>query len=501
VRVRPYKTAGNKIEGAVLSFQDIDSLKRAVEQTRAYADTLIENAREPILVLDQDLRVLVANAAFYRMFNVSPEETENRLIYDLGTKQWKIPILYQLLEDVLSKNTRIDEFKVKHDFPGLGFRRMLLNARRIEPHPGKQLILLSFDDTTEQTVRLEALTTQSALLELAHDAVIVRDLQGTISFWNRGAEEMYGWTKAEALGKRKQELLKSKYPKPLSEIQTDLLRTGRWEGELVHTRRDGELRIVDGRWVPLKRGDENTVVLEINTDITARKSYEERLRLLSAHLMRVQDEERRRIARELHDSTGQQLAAMGMVLDELSRHLGGQRKEAETLKQIQDLLDSTNREIRTMAQLLHPPELDLAGLISATRTLVERFAERSGITVGFQAPPAMKRLADGVDLTLFRVVQECLTNIHRHSGAKHATIYLSETPEEVILEISDDGRGMPNDLLQENARDGGESFGVGILGMKERLSQLGGTLEISSKGQGTTVRAVVPKAQRKVVSA
>jgi signal transduction histidine kinase len=312
---------------------------------------------------------------------------------------------------------------------------------------------------------------------------------------------MYGWTKAEALGKRKQELLKSKFPKPLTEIQTDLLRTGRWEGELVHARRDGELRIVDCRWVLLKRADENMVVLEINTDITARKHYEERLRNLSAHLMRIQDDERRRIARELHDSAGQKLAAMGMLLDDLRRRVVKQTEGAKTLAEIEDLLDGTNREIRTMAQLLHPPELDLAGLISATRTLVERFAERSGITVDFQAPPEMKRLADGVDLTLFRVVQECLTNIHRHSGAKNATIHLSETPEDVILEISDDGHGMPADLLQENAGNGGKSFGIGILGMKERLSQLGGTLEIHSKGQGTTVKAILPKGQPKAVSA
>lgn len=340
----------------------------------------------------------------------------------------------------------------------------------------------------------EALTTQSALLELANEAVIVRDLQGTISFWNQGAEEMYGWTKAEALGKRKQELLKTKFPKPLTEIQAQLVRTGRWEGELVHTGRNGESIIVEGRWALLKQVDDNMIVLETNTDVTAHKHYEERLRHLSAHLMRVQDEERRRIARELHDSAGQKLAAMGMALDELRRQLGQKPKGAQVLTEIEDLLDGTNREIRTMAQLLHPPELDLAGLISATRTLVERFAERSGIDVDFEAPPEMKRLTDGVDLTLFRVVQECLTNIHRHSGAQNTKIRLSETSETVILEISDDGRGMSMNLLQEDGGSRQKSFGVGILGMKERLSQLGGTLEINSKGQGTTVKAILPKA-------
>ncbi len=148
MRVRPYKTWDNKIEGAVVSFQDIDSLKRNLEQAQLYADALSETARQAILVLDSNLRVTNANPAFYRNFEVSREETENRAIYDLGDKQWNIPKLRELLEKILPNNGSVEDFEVRHDFPHLGTRVMMLNARRIEPQPGRQLILLHIEDAT-----------------------------------------------------------------------------------------------------------------------------------------------------------------------------------------------------------------------------------------------------------------------------------------------------------------------------------------------------------------
>jgi two-component system CheB/CheR fusion protein len=148
MRVRPYKTWDNKIEGAVLSFQDIDALKRNLEQAQLFADAINETAREAILVLDSNLRVTNANPAFYRNFDVSREETENRAIYALGDGQWDIPKLRELLERILPNNGLVKDFEVRHDFPHLGTRVMMLNARRIEPQPGRQLILLHIEDAT-----------------------------------------------------------------------------------------------------------------------------------------------------------------------------------------------------------------------------------------------------------------------------------------------------------------------------------------------------------------
>jgi len=148
MRVRPYKTWDNKIEGAVVSFQDIDVLKRNAEQAQVFADAISETAREAILVLDANLRVTHANPAFYRNFGVSRTDTESRAIYDLGDGQWNIPKLRELLEHILPNNGLVEDFEVRHDFPHLGSRVMMLNARRIEPQAGRQLILLHIEDVT-----------------------------------------------------------------------------------------------------------------------------------------------------------------------------------------------------------------------------------------------------------------------------------------------------------------------------------------------------------------
>src|SRR5438552_2727704 len=491
MRVRPYKTAENKIEGAVISFQDIDALKRSLEQSRHYADALIESAREAILVLDDNLRVTVANSAFYRKFEVSKEDTEGNLIYELGNRQWNIPKLRELLGKITEQNTRVDDFEVQHDFLNLGPGTMLLNAHRMEVQPGRHMILLSIEDVTQKKKQLDELKLHAALIEMANETVLVRDIEGTIHFWNRGAEEMYGWTKGEALGKSVPELLQSQYPVPFDEIREQLFRTGRWEGELVHVRRDGEKRIINSRWALQKENEGDPVVLEINSDITERKQSEENLRQLSGYLMRVQDEERRRIARELHDSTGQKLVAAKLNLEAIAKD--GKRNPApakESLARTIKLVDEITSEIRTVAQLLHPPLLDEAGLISATRWLVDGFSDRSKIQVDLALPPDIGRLPVNVEIALFRVIQESLNNVHRHSGAKKAAIELKRNAQHVTLQISDNGKGLPVGLLSETGQT--RAFGVGILGMKERLAQLGGWLEVTSNKRGTTIKAVVP---------
>src|SRR6266478_825249 len=148
LHVRPYKTWDNRIEGAVISLQDVDALKRKLDQTREYADTIVESAREPILVLNAELQVTAANPAFYKSFEVTPEETDGRLIYELGNGQWNIPKLRELLEEIVPRNSRVDDFEMSHDFPHLGQRDMQLNARRVELQTGHPFILLAIEDVT-----------------------------------------------------------------------------------------------------------------------------------------------------------------------------------------------------------------------------------------------------------------------------------------------------------------------------------------------------------------
>src|ERR1700757_4652696 len=183
-----------------------------------------------------------------------------------------------------------------------------------------------------------------------------------------GAAEMYGWTKEEALGKMKQELLQPKLPKSWKELEGELLKRGYWEGEVTHVRRDGSRLIVQTRWA-LRREAKSAVVLEINSDITAKKRSEENLRQLSTYLIRLQDEERRRIARELHDSTGQKLILLKMNLEALAAQLDADPRKVPKLPESIRLVDEATQEIRTLSQLLHPPLLDEAGLAVAAKWL------------------------------------------------------------------------------------------------------------------------------------
>lgn len=211
------------------------------------------------------------------------------------------------------------------------------------------------------------------------------------------------------------------------------------------------------------------------------------IRELTGRLLKMQDEERRHLGRELHDSTGQILAAMKMNLDRLKRKAQGEETTLLILQAIAMNEDLT-RQLRTMSYLLHPPLLDELGLASALACYVEGFTQRSSIKVKLEVSPEFNRLPQDLELAVFRVVQECLTNIHRHSGSSSAKICLTRTPEAVRLEVIDAGHGIPAHRI----RDGKIIQGVGIMAIHERTRQLGGGLEVNSSDKGTTVVATLP---------
>jgi len=214
------------------------------------------------------------------------------------------------------------------------------------------------------------------------------------------------------------------------------------------------------------------------------------LRDLSARLLQMQDEERRRIARELHDSVGQMLAALSMNLTGVRTDIDQLARTAAALADSESLVQEMVTEVRTISHLLHPPLLDEAGLSSALRWYVDGFAQRSGIKVDLDMAEEFQRLPGEMETAIFRVVQECLTNIHRHSGSPVARIWLREREDEVFVEIEDKGRGIPQHKLEEMSAAG--TPGVGVRGMQERLRQLGGRLEIQSGAGGTTIKVRLP---------
>jgi signal transduction histidine kinase len=221
-------------------------------------------------------------------------------------------------------------------------------------------------------------------------------------------------------------------------------------------------------------------------------STNKNLRELSARLMQLQDDERRRIARELHDSVGQMLAALGMNLATVGTELQRLMKTANTVKDSAALVQELSQEVRTISHLLHPPLLDEAGLASALRWYVEGFAQRSKIKVDLEVPADFERLARDSETAIFRTVQECLTNIHRHSASPTARIRIAASDGQISVEVEDRGRGIPPEKQLEMASAG--TPGVGIRGMRERFRQLGGTLEIHSNAKGTVVVARLPVA-------
>jgi PAS domain S-box-containing protein len=236
----------------------------------------------------------------------------------------------------------------------------------------------------------------------------------------------------------------------------------------------------------------NTLLaLAVVHDVTLRKRAEQGLRILSADLMRMQDEERRRIGRDLHDSTGQTLAALELGLARLTHdsgsHAAGSR---DLLAQCARLATQCSTEIRTASYLLHPPLLDELGLLSALRWLADGFRRRTGIDVRLDLPDSLERLPSDHELSLFRIAQEALTNIHRHAASPWAAIRLKVQSGCVTLEIEDAGRGMPPAQHGPDAEP--PSLGVGLAGMRERIRQIGGSFSVESTGAGTRIRSTIP---------
>jgi signal transduction histidine kinase len=213
----------------------------------------------------------------------------------------------------------------------------------------------------------------------------------------------------------------------------------------------------------------------------------------------MQDEERRRIARELHDSAGQMVAALLMNIDGLRGIDGHEAERARVLSDSHAILENLNKELRTISHLLHPPLLDEVGLSSALQWYVDEFAKRSGIATSLELAANFGRAKSDLEIAIFRIVQECLTNVHRHSGSSRAVVRLQPSNGAILLEVQDEGKGIPPE--KKAALTGSGPVGVGLRGMRERALQLGGTLEIESENIGTTVRAMFPIGKSKTVSA
>jgi PAS domain S-box-containing protein len=338
---------------------------------------------------------------------------------------------------------------------------------------------------------LEELTTYfHQLVENSPVAILVLDPRHRVQMCNPAFERLFGYTREELLAANLEDLIATSRFTPEA--------VGIWQrvlnGEKVYAatkrcRKDGSVVDVEIHGIPLIVKGKLIGVYGIYHDISQRKEAELALRQLSSRLLKLQDDERRRIARELHDTTAQTLVALTMNLTRLQQECGDCAPQiSELIKESVTLAEQSAKELRTLSYLLHPPTLDDIGLNSAISWYARGFAQRSGIQVSLDLAADAGRLSTELETTMFRIVQEGLTNIHRHSGSPTAEIRLMLDGNALVLEVADSGRGMPANL--QGAAAG--ALGVGITGMRERVHQLGGRLDILSDEHGTRLRVWQP---------
>ena len=389
ISIRPYRTADDRLDGAVLTFMDVDSIQHALQasqEARQYADAIIETVREPLVILSQDLRVERANASFYGKFHLHPEQTEGRHIYELDAHRWKIPKLRLLMQEISVKKNSFVDLEIRHTFPHIGTRTMLLNARQLQLE-SQPRILLAFEDITDRRRAEESITER------------------------------------------------------LEETDRELDRT------------------------------------------------KDELRALAGHLMTVQEEEQRRIARELHDDLVQRLGFLEFQIEQyrLGPIGNGHADVAKMLTTLQTQVAELSNATRNISHGLHPAILDDLGLVAALRKLAKDLSRGRFTAVRFTSRVGRCSLPRRhFAAAVYRIAQEALHNAIKHTSGAGVTIFLGCKRSELLLTIRDTGSGFDPSSVRGTG-------GLGIVDMEERARLLGATLRIDSRvGKSTTITLRAP---------
>lgn len=447
-----------------------------------------------IFWLSPDGRLLYGNANISRMLGYSQRGFSALHIWDIiprARENWpgrwvevKKQLSRTLVVDLHTRNGAAvpSEFQVR--YVTLGGKEYLL-------YRGRDLR----EDNSKNPTQLEETSASSS--ESAIDAIFVLAEEHVVD-WNREAPAIFGHSRLLIRDQIKIEL--EAMLRESGEMRERMERV--LQGETVMF--NWHSAIPDGPPYNIEctltrmEVEGHVLVIAVAVNVAAKRRSERTLAQLSGRLLQMQDEERRRVARELHDTTGQNLGALHIKLAMIlstTPYLDVHAREA--LEEAIALAETCIREIRTTSYLLHPPLLDELGLVSALRAYSEGYSERTSIRLELDLPASLERLPEAVEMALFRIVQEGLSNIHRHSGSRTAFLRLRPAKDSVELDLIDHGRGLPPGTLDWDVPSASR-IGVGIAGMRERARQLGGRLTIASGENGTTLHVVLPATSAKV---
>jgi len=491
----------------ISSLTNVSDWKRAEQEKRVSEEMFskaFQSSPDAMTISTlHDGRYLEVNEGYLHLFGWRREEVIGKTTTELGI--WPDPSEREILKRRLLDEGRVRQMELHLRVKSGRVRTFQVSADVIELN-GRACMLAVSDDVTDWKEAQEALRFSEArfrtLVQSLDVGVALFSADGRLQFANPAALRMARVSFEDAFGKLPSEMPMRITREDGSPVTGSLrpveqvIKSGQPVRDIVQgwqVAGSEEIVWIYGNVVPLISEDGKVAgVVASFSNITEQKKSEEVLRQLSGRLLRLQDEERRRLGRDLHDSLAQSVLAVNLSLAQITKSAKElDERSTRALSEARFMLQQMSREIRTLSYLLHPPLLDELGLASAVKEYAHGLGERSGIHIQVGVSPGFGRLPQDTETALFRVIQESLANIQRHSGSSTARILLDRRPDCILLEICDEGTGIPEATAQI-ANEAAARFGVGIAGMRERMAQLGGTLVIESGASGTTVRATLP---------
>jgi len=498
---------------AIIDLRERKAAEEALRAKEAELEQIVTQTPFMLTRCSHDLRYRYVSHAYAKMLGRTPDEIAGQPIVEImGEEGFRT--ISPHIKKVLTGQTV--EYEAEVSFRGLG-APCLHSVYTPDRDVNGNVIgwFASISDITQRKRVEQRLTEQARLLDLSNDAIIVRDTNDRVTYWNKGAEKIYGYSQKEAIGKVAPDLLKTEHLEPLSKIYEMLSRDNRWEGELVHTRRNGKRLIVFSRWsLDRDTQGQRAYILETNNDISQRKDAEAALKKskellekrvqsrtaelreanqelnseinrrkgLEGQILEVSDREQERLGQELHDGLCQQLTAIGFLARATALRLRDHRVvQQDDLEKIAQLINSSVMDARNIARGLHKEDIDAAQFLSALQEMVERQIWQTSCRLDLKTKVVIED--DAVASQLYRILREAIINANKHARATRIVLEVRRSGNDLIFSVTDDGVGLSKT----------KNHGLGFHIMKYRAESIGARLKLESlKKGGARVSCYMP---------